>query len=189
MSAGELKVLYTADDLLGMADGDRYELVRGELVEKEMSEESTAIVGWLVHLLAGFIVPRRLGLVMPEQTYRCFPSDPNRVRRPDISFLNAKKRPPGPLTFGHTPDAPDLAVEVVSAGDGAYDLEEKLADYRSAGIPLIWVVFPNRRTVHVYAGGSEIPEILHDSDLLTGGDILPGFSVKISELFPPTAQF
>jgi Uma2 family endonuclease len=186
MSTAALRVLYTADDLLTMSDGGRYELIRGELVKKEMSEESTTVVGWLVHLLAGFAFPRKLGLVMPEQSFRCFPDDPNKVRRPDVSFLRSERRPAGPLRQGHTPDAPDLAVEVVSPNDAAYDLEEKLADYRSAGVPLIWVVYPNRRTVQVYAGGSEVPSVLHESDTLTGGDVLPGFSVQVAKLFPQT---
>lgn len=182
MSIAE-KTLHTPDDLLTMSDGDRYELVNGELVETSVSEESNLIAGWITHLLNLRALPQRLGLVIPEQTYRCFPNDPNRVRRPDVSFVLAEKRPNGPLRRGHTPTPPDIAVEVVSPGDEAYDLEEKLADYRSAGIPLTWVVYPNRRTVHVYTLGSEVPAILHEEDELTGGDVLPGFSVKVREIF------
>ena len=177
-----------ADDLLTMPDGDQYELVDGELVEKDRSEESTSIVGWLVHFLAGFAYPRKLGLVMPEQSYRCFPGDPDKVRKPAVSFVLAKKRPDGPLRYGHTPTAPDIAVEVVSPGDEAYGLEEKIADYRSAGIPLIWIVYPNTRTVYVYQGGSEVPSVLHEADALAGGEILPGFSVKVADLFPPAVS-
>lgn len=184
MSTAETKTHYTADDLLTMPDGDRYELVDGELVEKEISEEAATIVGWLVHLLVGFASPRKLGLVMAEQSFRCFPDDPNKIRRPDVSFLRAERRPTGPLRHGHTPDAPDIAVEVVSPNDIAYDLKEKLADYRSAGVPLIWVVDPNRRKVHVYEGGHEVPSVLYESDTLTGGSVLPGFAVKVAKLFP-----
>ena len=184
MSTAETKTCYTADDLLTMPDGDRYELVDGELVEKSVSEESNLIAGELIGRLWEVIRPRKLGLVMPEQSYRCFPGDPNKVRRPDVSFVLAEKRPNGPLRRGHTPTAPDLAVEVVSPNDIAYDLEEKIADYRSAGVPLIWVVYPNRRKVHVYEGGSEVPTIFHESDTLTGGSVLPEFKVKVADLFP-----
>jgi len=185
MSTAETKSRYTAADLLTMPDGDRYELVGGELVESPVSEESNLIAGWIAYLLNAFILPKRSGFVIPEQTYQCFPNDLNRVRRPDVSFLRAERRPAGPLRHGHTPDVPDLVVEVVSPNDIAYDLEEKLADYRAAGVPLIWVVYPNRRTVQIYAGGSEVPSVLHESDTLTGGEILPGFSVKVADLFPP----
>lgn len=183
MSTAE-KTLYTPDDLLLMSDGDRYELINGELVEMPVSEESNLIAGWISYLLNSFVLRQRSGLVIPEQTYQCFPNDPNRVRRPDVSYIRAERRPGGPLRHGHTPDAPDLVIEVVSPNDVAYDLEEKLEDYRSAGVPLVWVVYPNRRKVFIYAGGSEVPFVLHETETLTGGDVLPGFSVKVSDLFP-----
>lgn len=188
MSTAETTRRYTPDDLLSMPDGDRYELVDGELVEMPVSEESNLIAGWIAYLLNVIVVPRRLGLVMPEQTFQCFPGAPNRVRRPDVSFVRSEKRPKGPRRRGHTPTPPDLAVEVISPGDAAYDLEEKLADYRSAGVPLVWVVYPNRRTVHVYADGSEVPSVLHEHDTLTGGEVVQGFSAKVADLFPETVE-
>lgn len=178
----------TADDLLEMPDGDRYELVDGELVEKLMSEESNVIAGGLLGLLLEFVKPKKLGFVIPEQTYRCFPDDPNKIRRPDVSFILAEKRPHGPRRRGHTPDPPDIAIEVVSPGDTVYDLESKLADYAAARIPLVWVVNPERRTVAVYTGGLS-PTVLGPDDTLTGGDILPGFSTKVADLFPPEDQW
>lgn len=184
MSTAETKPRYTADDLLAMPDGDRYELVDGELVETPMSEESNTIGGWIITLLNGFAVPRRLGIVIPEQTYRCFPDDPNKIRKPDVSFILVEKRPHGPSRRGHTPAPPDIAVEVVSPGDRVYDLEAKLADYAAAGFPLVWVVNPERRTVAVYTGGLS-PTVLGPDDTLTGGDVLPGFSVRVADLFPP----
>ena len=188
MSTVETIRRYSPEDLLSMPDGDRYELVDGELVETSVSEESNLIAGWIAHLLNAVVGPRRLGLVMPEQTYQCFPDAPDRVRKPDVSFIRAEKRPNGPRRRGHTPIPPDLAVEVVSPGDSVYDLEDKLADYRSAGVPLVWVVHPNRRTVYVYAGGSEVPSVLHEDDSLTGGEIVRGFSAKVAELFPETVE-
>ncbi|HEX6983785.1 MAG TPA: Uma2 family endonuclease, partial [Planctomycetaceae bacterium] len=104
MSTAGTKSRYTADDLLAMPDGDRYELVDGELVETPVSEESSLIAGWIAYLLNAFILPKRSGFVIPEQSYRCFPDDPNKVRRPDVSFLRAERRPAGPLRHGHTPD-------------------------------------------------------------------------------------
>lgn len=190
MSTAETTRRYTPDDLLSMPDGDRYELVDGELLETSVSEESNLIAGWIALLLNLRALPQRLGLVIPEQTYRCFPDDPSKIRKPDVSFVLSAKRPNGPLRQGHTPTPPDIVVEVVSPGDAAYDLEEKLADYRSAAVPLIWVVYPNRRTVHVYAGGSETPAVLHENATLTGGDVLPDFSVRVAELFsPPVIPF
>ena len=186
MSTAETFAPLTADDLLTMSDGDRYEVVGGRLVEKHVSEDSDWISGEILSLIRDFTRSPRLGWVFGgERLFRCFPHDPTQGRRPDVSYLSAEKLPEGPSGRGITPVPPDIAVEVVSPGDIAYDLEEKLADYRSAGVPLIWVVYPNRRTVHVYAGGSEAPSVLHEPDVLTGGDVLPGFAVKVADLFPP----
>ncbi len=188
MIAVETQTRLTADDLLSMPDGDRYELVDGELVESVMSEEANLIAAELLGLLREFVKPRRLGLVIPEQTYRCFPDDPNRVRRPDVSFVLAEKRPRGPRRRGHTPTPPDIAVEVVSPNDTVYDLGTKLADYASAGVPLVWVVNPLQRTVTVYTAGVPSPTLLGPEDELTGGDVLPGFACRVADLFPASVD-
>src|SRR5204863_4792311 len=86
-------VRYTPDDLLMMPDGDRYELVGGELVEKEMGAESGWIGGRLLTRLSNFVDQGGLGWIFPsEVSYQCFPAQPGLVRRPDVSFI-----PPGRL--------------------------------------------------------------------------------------------
>ena len=178
----------TPDGLLAMGgDGKGLELVNGHLVEKSMGVASSAVNRRVAKYLGNFVDEHRLGEVLDSEAgYQCFSHDPNRVRKPDASFVRNGRLPADGLPEGWFRIPPDLAVEVVSPGDVAYDLQDKLADYRSAGIPLIWVVYPNRRTVHVYADGSEVPSVIHESDSLTGGDVLPGFSVKVADLFPPT---
>ncbi len=180
----------TARDLLEMADeGKGFELVDGALVEKAMGIRSSAVNRRVSKHLGNFVDERGLGEVLEsEGGYQCFSPDSNRVRKPDVSFVRRDRLPAGGLPEGWFRIPPDIAVEVVSPGDAAYDVEEKLADYRSAGIPLIWVVFPNRRTVHIYSGGNEVPAILHESDELTGGEILPGFACKVADLFPPSVD-
>ena len=177
---------FTPDDLLSMgSDGKGFELVDGQLVEKAMGIESSAVNRRVSKYLGNFADEYRLGEVLESEAgYQCFDHDPNRVRKPDVSFVRKERLPAEGLPEGWFRIAPDIAVQVVSPNDIAYDLEEKLADYRSAGVPLIWVVYPNRRTVQVYAGGSEVPAVLHESDSLTGSDVLPGFSVQVAELFP-----
>ena len=76
--------------------------------------------------------------------YQCFPHDPGLVRRPDASFVKAGRFPGDVLPKGWAKSPPDLAVEVVSPNDLVYELEEKLSDYRKAGVPLIWVIGPSR---------------------------------------------
>ena len=85
-----------------------------------------------------------------DNGYQCFPHDPGLVRRPDVSFVRYGRFPGGVLPKGWAKIPPDLAVEVVSPNDTAYELEEKLEDYQKVGVPLVWVIYPNSRTVRVH---------------------------------------
>ena len=91
-------------------------------------------------------------------------------------------RMPTPRPSGHLRFRPDVAVEVVSPTDNAYELQAKLADYRSVAIPLVWVVWPHVRLVQVHTPDNPIVE-LRDGDTLTAGDALPGFAVAVADLF------
>jgi len=82
--------------------------------------------------------------------------------------------------------ASDLAVEVLSPGDSAYEVDQKLAEYLSAGVTLIWVVNPDTRTVRIHRPRNAQPgpiSMLHESDTIDGEEVLPGFSCKVSEFF------
>ena len=122
------------------------------------------------------------GDVLPEQTFRCFPDEPAAVRRPDVAFI-AAGRVPSPRPSGHVGVRPDLAVEVTSPNDEVDELELKLADYRSAGIPLVWVVISAVRLVRVLRLDGSVTH-LRDGDTLDGGTVLPGFTVAVVDLFP-----
>lgn len=46
----------------------------------------------------------------------------------------------------------------------------------------MWFVDPDKRSVTVYAAPDEMRE-LTEADTLDGGDVLPGFSLPLAELF------
>ncbi len=81
---------------------------------------------------------------------------------------------------------PDLAVEVVSPNDSAEDLEEKLDDYRTAGVPLIWVIYPELRKVKIFRQDGPAGELRED-DVLSGEDVIPGFRCPLREILPQHA--
>lgn len=178
----------TAADLLTMPDGDRFELVDGELLETSMSLESCWIAGEILYLLRCYLEAQRIGMVFGEgTTYQCFPDDPERVRKPDVSFIRDGRLPPGQFVQGHCRIAPDLAVEVVSPNDNHPDLMRKLEDYFSVGVLLVWVVEPDLRLITTYADGGRTMQRLRENDELTGGDVLPGFHCRVAQLFPKAA--
>ena len=178
---------FTADELLTMPEGDRYELVAGELRELHMSQESSWVAGKIFRLLGNFAEDAGIGWVFPEGTsYQCFPWDPQMVRKPDTSFIARDRLPDGPTGEGHTRIVPDLAVEVVSPHDKAYEVDAKVADYREAGVPTVWVANPNQRTIKVYR--LEDPSSsshLSADDELSGDGVLAAFSCRVVDLFPP----
>lgn len=148
--ATENKTRYTPEDLLAMPEAKNYELVDGRLVERNMGAESSWIGGRLHSRLDLFCDEHGLGWVWPaDNGYQCFPHAPQLVRRPDVSFIRAGRLPGGQLPKGHVRIPPDLVVEVVSPNDLVYEVEEKVDDYQKAGVPLIWVIHPENRTVFI----------------------------------------
>jgi Uma2 family endonuclease len=188
MSTTANATLYTPEDLLKMPDGDFYELVDGHLVERKMSIWSSYVAGRIYGILDPFCQQNRLGWVFPEGTsFQCFPAAPAKVRRPDTSFIRLSRLSLAMArTEGHCPLAPDLAVEVVSPNDTAYEVDEKVQEFLGAGVPLVWVVNPEQRTVEIHrAAGAGT--ILRENDEITGEDVIIGFRCRVGDFFLPPA--
>jgi len=75
----------------------------------------------------------------------------------------------------------DLVVEIVSANDRFTDVQKKVNHYLSDGVRLIWVIDPDTQTTNLYYGDHLIT--LSGTDTLTGGDVLPSFSIALADLF------
>src|SRR2546423_11512315 len=90
-------VHYTAEDLLRLPNSINFELVDGQLVERKMGFESSWIGGQLFLLLAAYCNAHRLGWAAPaDASFQCFADDPDRVRKPDVSFIRLDRLPGGP---------------------------------------------------------------------------------------------
>jgi Uma2 family endonuclease len=168
-----------------MPDGKSYELVNGKLLERHMGAASSWVGGELYGRLRSHCREHALGLVWPaDNGYQCFPNSRGQVRKPDVSFLRNGRSPGDIMSEGWIKIRPDLAVEVISPNDLAAELEDKLDDYRSAEIPLIWIIYPHRRTASVYRIDGTSTH-LRESDELSGEQIIPGFRCRLAEIFPP----
>jgi Uma2 family endonuclease len=89
-------------------------------------------------------------------------------------------------TEGHCPIAPDLAVEVVSPNDTAYEIDEKVREFLDAGVPLVWVVNPEQRTVEIHRANG-FGTILRENDEISGEDVIPGFRCRVGDFCQPPA--
>lgn len=183
MSAGVLERVYSADDLSKLEDENFYELVDGKLEELDAGAESDIVSGDIHGLLWNYVRSNKQALVFVQGTgFRCFPNSPNKVRRPDVSAICSGRLPNDRPPRGFIDIAPDLAVEVNSPNDLASRISEKIQEYREAGVRLIWIVDPVRRTVQVIR--SDAPEVvLGEMDEITGDPVFPDFKVAVSRFF------
>lgn len=178
----------TVDDLLRRPDdGWRYEVVEGVLIRMAGSgEEATNIGGIIFGALFAYVRPRRLGRVTPADGVYKVPGAETGLL-PDAGYYSA-------ALFSRVldkkkliPFAPELAVEVASPEQTAPDMAAKAALYISGGTRLVWVVWPDARTVDVWrAGNSAHPSktLRADaSDTLDGEEVIPGFSHPVADVF------
>jgi Uma2 family endonuclease len=145
----------TPEDLDRMPDNVAFELVNGTLVKRNMGLESSRIAGRI-------------------------------LLRPDISFVRAGRLPGNKAPKGWGRIAPDLVVEVIAPNDIADEVEEKVSDWLGAGAAMVWVVYPGTRTVRIHRPRtSSLGRVsdLTDADVLSGEEVLPGFTCSIREIF------
>jgi Uma2 family endonuclease len=165
-----------------MPDAHRYELVDGMLEEKCMGSLSSWVGGELYAHLRDYCRGNQYGWVWhADAGFDCFHSDT--VRFPDVAVMRFGRLPNDELPEGHIEIAPDLVAEVVSPNDRIDDLERKLLDYRRAGVRLVWLVYPALRIARVHRPDRTITE-LGENEFLLGEGVLPGFQVRVGDLFP-----
>ena len=176
--------LLTADDLLRLyGEGVRGELIRGVLCETmPTGQEHGEVVVSLTILLGTFVKSWKLGRLMASDSGVWLERNPDTVREPDIAYFSAEKIPPGVRVTGYAEAVPDLVVEVVSPNDSLREVNDKALMWLSHGVPLVWVVNPDRRTVDVHREGGEV-STLTDNDSLDGLDVLPGFTCAVRDVF------
>ncbi len=157
-----------------------FELIDGEIVEKVPTERHSIVTGNTYAALREHVKPRNLGRVVFEVRYRV-PGDDHNARLPDVSFTRRERLKPV-VDEGVVSQIPDLCVEVQSPNDTARKMRDKAAYYLENGAQLVWLIYPKKRMVEVLYPDGEF-DILSGNDTLTGGDLLPDFSILVSKLF------
>lgn len=157
------------------------ELVDGVLVEKIMGYREALIALAIGGALRTFVRPRKLGLVSgPDGMMQIFRG---LVRIPDVAFASWQSIPGGRVPTEAAPQlVPDLAVEVLSESNTPAEMSRKMREYFAAGVRLVWFVYLIERNVTVYTG-PETFTVLPTNGTLDGGDVLPGFSLSLADLF------
>lgn len=173
------KKLYTVDDIYALPDGQRAELIDGQIYNMAPpSRKHQEIVGGLYAAIRQYIKFQKGSCQIYIAPFAVFLNKNNRnYVEPDISVICDKDK----LNDRGCSGAPDWIIEVVSPGSRTMDYYKKLFKYRSAGVREYWVVDDERNLVTVY-------DFQHDNAMnYTFSDDVPvniyeGFSIRLDGL-------
>lgn len=133
-----------------------------------------------LHLLS-YVRQRDLGAVFASETGFIQQRHPDTVRAPGVAFVS-HERLQGEVPAGYMVIVPDFVVEVVSPNDSASVVQAKVEDWMKAGTRLVWVVYPETRSVAVYRSLQE-SQVLSSADTLNAEPVFDDFSVPVGDLF------
>jgi Uma2 family endonuclease len=174
----------TAEDLCRLPPcGGRYRLIKGEL--KTMPPAGGEHGSVAMHLAASLyqaVSAQHLGQVYAAETGFLLTTNPDTVLAPDAAFVRQERVEQFGNVTGFIPAAPDLAVEVISPSDTYTEVEEKVALWLQYGAQMVVVVNPRRRGVTVYRPGRPVL-FLTEQDELSGNDVVPGWTIRVRDLF------
>lgn len=163
-------------------DERRLEWMAGEVYEVPSNPYASHIAGLILFFInlylrqnqiKGYVTGEGGGYQVSGQRYA-----------PDVAFIYAARQPKL-ADKGYNPHPPDLAVEVISDASNKQEqtqLRRKLSGYLAAGV-LVWIVDTEAQTVEVHEAGKEVI-VLASDQTLDGGEVLPGFTLSLFELFP-----
>jgi len=164
-------------------DGQRYELVRGEvrMMSPSGSEHGRIAIriGWR---LAQHVEANELGATFAAETGFLLARDPDTVLAPDVAFVCQRRVDEAGDVTGYWPGPPDFAVEVLSPSDSYSRVEEKALNWLNAGCQMVVVVDPRQKHVTVFESRDNIRVVGYDG-ALDGGKVVPGWSIAVAEIF------
>ncbi|MFM9105085.1 MAG: Uma2 family endonuclease, partial [Chloroflexota bacterium] len=152
---------WTVEELEASPPPGAWELIDGEIIEMTPSGfDSAMAAGTVAALVGAFVLANRLGAVFgSEAGYQPFP-DQQTLRAPDFSYIRADRVETVANRRGFATIPPDFAVEVLSPSDSRTAAFAKCVWWLEAGVPLVWLADPERRSVTVWTP-DEAPRTLH----------------------------
>ena len=157
-----------------------WELIDGEPVEvTPSSDRSSWIATEIAYYIRDFLRDQPIGRVFGADAGFFLFADRDTVRSPDAAFVRFERLPE--LTGAFIPIPPDLAVEVLSPTDRLAYALSKASMYLQAGVPLVWIVDPRKRTATIFRQ-DEGPVTISEDGVLDGEEVLPGFTVPLATL-------
>ena len=164
------------------ADGSQQELVRGEILTMPPPGGLHGVTCLKVgRRIGNFVEDGPGGTVASNDTGFITDRDPDSVRGPDVSYWSKERLKEVPV--GYIEIAPDMLVEVLSPSNTSKQIRAKIKEYFARGVRLVWVIAPEDRTLTIYRTPDE-GRVLHETAIVNGEDVLPGFECRVSDLLP-----
>jgi Uma2 family endonuclease len=184
MTTSTKRRITTAEELFNMPDdGYRYELVRGELRKMAPTGSEHGDISADIHIsLGAYVRANNMGKTRIAESGFVLERDPDHVRAPDVAFVRRERVEAIGRQPGYWPEAPDLAIEVISPNDRYTEVNEKVADWLAAGTRMVVVVNPRNQTVRVHRAAADVVT-LTITDTLDGGDVVPGWQMPLADIF------
>lgn len=178
------KNLLTAEDLLAIPDdGQRYELVRGELITMPPTSHNPGrVAARFGRRIGNFVEEHDLGHDVAAETGVHIERDPDTVRAPDYGFISYERAAQPPPLRGFADVIPDLVVEVVSPSDRQPEIDAKTRMWLDAGVRLVLVAYPEVEEVYAHHDDGSVVRY-GIGDTLAGDPVLPGFTCPVSDIF------
>lgn len=188
MSAAPTAVLMTTEEMLAMPeDGKERWLIRGELREKPMTVRNrwhSRVLTRIAQLLGDWLdgQPEPRGEILGGEAGVRLRRTPDSTVGVDLIYVSAELAAEEPEETTLIDGVPILAVEILSPSDTVEEIDEKVDEYLKAGVALVWLVNPHRRTVQVCRPNAE-PQLFNVEQDLSGEPHLPGFRVAVARIF------
>jgi Uma2 family endonuclease len=159
------------------------ELVKGEIVPMSPGGmRHSKVTGRAFLLLATHVEARHLGHVLTGEAGVIIARRPDTVRGADVAFISYRRQPKGAVEEGFLTRPPELVIEVFGKDMSWDKMEEKIADYHSAGVDLVWVLDPHTETLRAYPLDGA-PVLLRDADQASAHPHVDGFTIRVSQFF------
>ena len=178
----------TEEEYLALGSDVNAEIIDGELV---IMSPNKGEHGHLEARISGFLLnftgARKLGRVFSDTTAFILRENPGQglkdSRVPDVSYVSYERLPLDAILKELLHVAPNLAVEVISPSEKTRDMIAKTEFYLEYGVEQVWLVFPDDQEIRVCTPAHPLGKAYSMADTLTGGDLLPGFSIPIRAIF------
>jgi Uma2 family endonuclease len=175
-------VRFTHHDYLLLPEDKRYEILDGELYvvaapnirhQSVSLDLKVALIQHIKEMGLGKILDAPCDVILSEEN----------VVQPDILFVRKERL--GIIGDMNIHGAPDLVVEILSAGTRTKDLEIKRKIYLGFGVQEYWIVDPDAATMEVlvWSEAGYVSAGVYGKSERLSSPLLPELNLPLTEIF------